>query len=597
MTKIVKIIILFGIFLLPLINSRITNLLWFSFWFPVNWNFEFTKVMFFNIWSTIVIFLFFIKTIYDKNIKFSNALLWAVFFYITLIFSTFFSTSPYISFFWNELKWHSFFMWSNLVGVFLVLLSSLDKAFFKSIINTFIISWIFVSIIGLKEYFIPTFDYWDLGNRLFSTFGHPNYVSIFLVSLAPFIYSTKKPFSNFSFKGERIAKFCIILLFVIALVLTKSVLAIFLFMSFNILFFCAKYSKLLNITKRYLWWFIILILLFVWMFFVFRYFPEKLHSFISRFFIWETSVKIIFSDFKLFLLWWWLETFIFYFDNFKSEYLYVFENLWFSADRPHNLLFNFFYHFWVLWFIFICWIYWFIIKNILSRWSKVFNSTLYSSSLLSLGLILFFLLLNPTSVVLYIIIIVLLAFIVNQYTTINIKQFTYIYPVILFIITLLSLIGGFFSYKFYVSEVLVYQNKLTQAKNIYPFNSNTHLYTGDLQRGLTISGVKTPSYFLSSIYYVSNNRDIELICWEYTSQYNYAEVYFSCWNTFWNLWEKEKAKQYYNKWLLLLPDLWNKDSVYYNKFLIKHFNITWNRFLSEKYGLAQILERVWIINE
>ena len=61
MQKLLKYIILIGIFTLPLINSRITNLLWFSFSMPVDWNYEFTKVMFFNIWSSLVILIFFIQ--------------------------------------------------------------------------------------------------------------------------------------------------------------------------------------------------------------------------------------------------------------------------------------------------------------------------------------------------------------------------------------------------------------------------------------------------------------------------------------------------------------------------------------------------------
>ena len=240
MQKLLKYIILLGIFILPLINSRITDLLWFSFSMPVDWNYEFTKVMFFNIWSSLVISLFFINSVFSRGCRYAFPKI-IFFFYIILLISTFFSESPIISFLWNTDKSHSFLMWSNLVWLFIVFSSSFSikgstwgtkgmdyngYISFPLIIKTFIFSWIIVSIIWLKEYFLPTFNYWDLWNRLFSTFWHPNYISIFLVSLMPFLYQEKWSINR-----------SILLLFIITLILTKSFIAIFLFLIFNLYYF------------------------------------------------------------------------------------------------------------------------------------------------------------------------------------------------------------------------------------------------------------------------------------------------------------------------------------------------------------------------
>ena len=134
MQKLLKYIILIGIFLLPPINSRITSLLWFSFSNPVSWNYEFTKVMFFNIWSSLVIGIFFIYFfLLDKRkyLRYEGdwVIKWLLPFYLILLISTFFSESPVISFLWNNIKSHSFLMWSNLIWLYIVFSSllSLEK--------------------------------------------------------------------------------------------------------------------------------------------------------------------------------------------------------------------------------------------------------------------------------------------------------------------------------------------------------------------------------------------------------------------------------------------------------------------------------------
>ncbi|MDQ7023100.1 MAG: hypothetical protein Q9M97_06265 [Candidatus Gracilibacteria bacterium] len=326
MQKILKYIILFGIFTLPLINSRITELLGLSFSMPVSGNYEFTKVMFFNIWSSLVISLFFIQKFLFKNspsLKGRGLGDELILFYIIIIISTIFSESPITSFLGNSEKSHSFLMWSNLVGLFIVFKSLFlspvggkypkgDRGIisFPLLIKTFILSGIFVSIIGLKEYFFPTFDYGELGNRLFSTFGHPNYLGIFLVALLPFLY-----------QKEGIINKIIILLFIITLLLTKSFIAIFLFIIFNI--YISPFFK--GSTRRGRDYLPLFILLFVFGFsLIYNFLPEKLHSFISRYFIWETTLRIIFSDFKIFLFGGGLDTLTFYFSITLNQNIFIY---------------------------------------------------------------------------------------------------------------------------------------------------------------------------------------------------------------------------------------------------------------------------------
>ena len=361
---------------------------------------------------------------------------WLIPFYLILLISTIFSESPIVSFLWNSEKSHSFLMWSNLVWLFIVFsslfytspnLSSKERnkrnIFFSKIIKTFIFSWVFVSIIGLKEYFFPTFNYWDLWNRLFSTFGHPNYLSIFLVGLMPFLYW---PHLTSPYRRG------IIGLFIITLIFTKSFIAIFLFLIFNLYYFYNNLSSfrikglgapwgwstfLWSMSKKgmdykFFSLFLIIILLFN---LIYIFIPEKLHSFVSRFFIWETTIRIIFSDIKLFLIGWWTDTLTLFFNNFKSEYMYIFENLGFTADRPHNIILNFFYHFGVWWLIFISFIYYKVFSenvgvNLCVHSENNTGQTHRSApTKISLILIFIFLLFNPTNIVIYLLITILLA--------------------------------------------------------------------------------------------------------------------------------------------------------------------------------------------
>ena len=612
MQKLLKYIILIGIFTLPIINSRITELLWFSFSMPVDWNYEFTKVIFFNIWSSIVILLFFIQQILKNSPSLQRRGLGGglIFFYIILLTSTIFSESPIISFLWNNEKSHSFLMWSNLVWLFIVFLSSFsikgstwgtkgmdyNGISFPTIIKNFIFSGIFVSIIWLKEYFYPTFNYWDLWNRLFSTFGHPNYLSIFLVSLIPFVYQKKWIINKI-----------IILLFIITLILTKSFIAIFLFLVFNLFYFWNLSPFFKGSTHRgrdYLPLFIFFLIILLWFSLIYIFLPEKLHSFISRYFIWETTLKIIFSYIKIFLIGWGAETLTHFFNNFKSEYIYIFENIGYTADRPHNILLNFFYHFWIFGFVFILWIYYKIFRLSSDSFNYLNNIRIPTRgipTIFSLSLILIFLLFNPTSITIYLIIVILLANLFN-----NLSPFKYkggqdyrhnfgdfIFKILFLYITIISLFWAYLSYKHYISEIYYYKKNYNKAIENYKFNPELYFIKWDFEKWLDISKIKTQLYYkykirISTLF----SKDGLGMVSEFLNKYNYAENYFYIWDLFWDRWKKKLAKKYYKKWLEKLPDLWNKNSKYYDNFIVKKLKIDDHRLTSKKYWLKKVLDRV-----
>jgi hypothetical protein len=640
MSKIIKFFLIILFFFLPLINSRLLSLFWFDLNIYVNWNYEFTKVIFFNTLSWIIILLFFIKNILlnfstfklntasNKSIsiyqkKEETIMPVSIFFVIiTLIISSLLSLSPYISILWNTRKWHSLIMFINLIWLFIVLLNT-EKSFLKKLIKTSIISAIFVSIITIKEYFLPTFNYWDLSNRAIWTFWHPNYIALFILMIIPSLYKYVASFSwirrqkrecigiensekgvfkwflissffkwsTWGTKG-RDYKICILILIlsIFTLFLTKSAWGITLFIFYNIYYFSTNFKsiKKIYLSKHFRDFFILFIiftlLLFISVFFIF---PEKLHSFISRFFIWKSILDIIFSNIKIFLFWWWFETLDLIFDNYKSKYLYIFENIWFTADRPHNLLLNIFYNTWIFWLSLSIYFIYKIIKN--------FRKIYYFEAII---LFLLFTIFNFSSIASYLLLILFLA--INflkhskqsksesilfwkKYNKIFLKYF------IISIITFISIIWTYFSAKFYIAENYAYNKNYKKALDIYIYNPSYYYKLWKYKELLFIEKFKSEEYYISKI---KSFNKIEENCKNLVNNFWSTENYFYCWNFLEEVWYKELSINYYRIWLSRIPDLWNNHSKYYNNFFIVNF-IDWNRFFSKKYSnINSVLEKV-----
>lgn len=541
-------------FSLPLVNSHLLNLFWIDFWFYVNWNYEFTKVIFFNILSGIIITLFWIKILLTKEkILVPKYLLFFIFW---VVLTTIFSTSFYNSLFWNSEKWHSLIMIFHLIWIFIVLINT-KKNTLKKLLIISIFSGLIISLIWIWQLYFPSFDYKNLSNRLVSTSWHPNYISLYFLLIIPFLYPIKN-----DLKFNKQIQIITLVIIIMWLLLTKSFIAIWLVFSYFYFLIFWKYK-----------YHIFAIIILIWFIWIITFYPEKLSSFLSRFFIWITAIKIIFSDVKILFLWWWAETFSYFFDNYKHEYLYIFEKIWFTADRPHNIILNFFYHFWIFWLMFIFYIYGIIIKNFINNKTAV-NTALFLWSI--------FILFNFPSISVYLLLIILFSTLWIKWKKIN-------YKIITLPLLLLPLFWIYYSTKFYISETYAYNDNYEFAIKNFPYNSYNYYKLWDYNSWLKIEKHISEKYYLTKIYSLENPEND---CKELIKYYYSVENYFFCWNLLWKIWKYDSAKKYYKIWLKKLPDLWNDNSSYYNNIVINKF-ISWNRFFSEKFSnLNQILERV-----
>ncbi len=542
--KIIKILLIVLFFSIALINSHLFDLIWIKWWFYVDWNYEFSKVMFFNILSSIIISIFFIKNFRKKEIKIPK-ITFLLFFLIFI--SNLLSDQIWTSLLWNTSKWHSSIMFINLIWLFIVLIN-ISHEFLKKLLKTTIIWSIFVWIIWLKEYYFPTFDYWNLSNRAISTFWHPNYLALYILLLIPFLFHFNISSPNKD-KIKELPKIIIFILLSFLLILTKSAWWIILFLWF--VFY--KISHV-NIFKNKYFYLVLIPVIFS----LFFYYPEKLQSFLSRFYIWETVIKIIFSDLKTFLFWWWIATLESIFDAYKVKELYIFENIWFTADRPHNIFLNFWYHLGVFWLVFLTFIVFKIFKN--------YKDIPYCNYL-----ILFFLfcIFNFPWITHYLIIILIWSIIFKPLPTSPSQGRSKILIIILFI----SIFWAYFSSINYYNEVKIKNNSDFVSKNYFIQEINKEQFEKNL--------------------FKNSDWDFYKLCSNLTNKIPSVENYFYCWNLFWDFNDKELSIMYYNKWLNKLPDMWNKDSKYYNNFLIKELFIP-ERFYAEKFSnLQEILKRVW----
>ncbi len=557
-------LIIILIIISPLINSSFFDLFWIHLWLNVAWNYEFSKVIFFNILSSIIILLFsldiFIKKIY---LKIPSII---YYWFIIFILSALLSISPYISILWNTTKDHSLIMYINLLGLFIFFLN-LKKENIQKILKYSLIWLILSSIIAIWQLYYPSFNYWNLSNRALWTFWHPDYLALYLLIYIPLLYKN-------IFKLKEDINISLIILTLTTITLTKSLTWIILTILYSIYFL----SK--NIQKKYkkiLYLILIISIILITYFIIYNFWFSKLHSFFSRFFLWKNTFLLSIENIKTLIIGHWFETLSFIFNKNKSPYLYIFENIWFTADRPHNILLLFLYNNWIFWLFFIIYIIYFIYKS---------NKSSYKESLI---LSFLFLLLNFSSITSYILIILLLSIITKKYFTYKITNiFNKIFIIIIIII---SFIWSYFSIKLYIAENLIYKWKIQNIESFYKYNPNYYFKNWKYKEWLVYSKIKTELYYKSKIYFWEN---INNWCIELTKNIPSVENYFFCWNILWGFWNKFLAQKYYKVWLKKLPNLWNNNSIYYKNIIIKD-TINWNRFFSPKYSnIKQILNRVWI---
>jgi len=453
-------------------------------------------------------------------------------------------------------------MFTNLLWLLIVLYNT-PKKILKNLVTISLMSTFFVCIVGLKEYFFPTFDYGALSSRAISTFGHPNYLALFLVLFFPILLSKRKYIPLFILSS-------------ITLILTKSILGIVLGSIVCIYSVFQKYS-----IHRARYFSIIIIILSVLIFVLSYYFipPEKLHSFLSRIYLWETTIRIIFSDWRLFLFGGWPETLNILFNSFKSPYLYIYENFWFTADRPHNFFLNIWYNFWILW----VWVVVYSMKVFLQHIHK-HGLWKYESMIVIFFVFCFF---NYPSIAVYIFLVFIIAKMIKKYATKDIHYFSA--PIAIIIFSSISFIGSINSYKLYQAEVFSYGWNYETANTVFP-RAEYYYKLWESESAKVFDPLPSQRYYTSKI---QNFQDISQNCILLTQNFPSVENYFYCGNIFDRIRQKEFSEEFYKTWLKKLPDLWNKDSPYWNNYFVKH-SISWNRFFSKKFSdIEEILEKVW----
>lgn len=534
--KIIQLYIIITLFIIIIFHWKFFSYFGIDNNFSVDWKFEFTKAILSNIFLWFLSIIFFVKNFYKKIIIPKYIFFLFILFFYSLISSSFF----YTNIFWNDIKWQGLLFFANLV-IFLVILLNTTNKNIKKIIGTLLLLSTIPLIIAIKEYLLPTFDYWNLSNRAIWTFWHPNFLALYIIMFIPIIIQKIKQ-----------NKFYILLflLFTITLFLTKSFIAIIIFFLY-ILYILQKNKFIKNKKIIYIWLFISL---FLWIYIIYNFWLiTKLNSFVSRYYIWETTIKIIFSDIKNIIFWLWNDSLFYLFEKYKSSELYIFENIWYSADRPHNLILNIFVSFWILGISFLIY-FLYIFKTKFKKQSIYFSIIIF----------LIFCLFNFASVATYLLIVIFIAYIAKKHYK---KNNYYITKIFFITISIISIVFSIFYY--------IDQNKKYNNKNYFTEN-----------RILKNIYLENPE---NNIFY--KNSDINIICEELTNFSQSVETYFYCWNNMYYS-NRDKAIKYYELWLNKLPDMYNSQSKYYNNFLIKNI-FNYDRFISDKYSnLQEILNRV-----
>lgn len=176
---IIKFGFLFLLFFTPLIFTSFNSEL-----------FELPKMYFVYLITLIILTLHLINFFQNKSKLLStNLLVLPLFlFLLSQSISTYFSVDQHTSIFgyYSRLNGGLLSLISYII-LFLILTVYIDKPFIQKIINVSLISGLIVSIYAIAEHFGIDKDIWlqDVQNRVFSTFGQPNWLAAYLCILIP----------------------------------------------------------------------------------------------------------------------------------------------------------------------------------------------------------------------------------------------------------------------------------------------------------------------------------------------------------------------------------------------------------------------------
>lgn len=582
--KITSIILLWIFSIIPFIHAR----LWESFHLPVSFllggNFEFTKSICFVILCFFLSFVALIEYVWKRehiqiHLSFRHRII-LLSLLLILSLSSIVWISPFQSFIGDREKWHTFFVYFGLIGISLLLwlLIHTEK---KRILWATLIWLFFVELLAFKEYLFPSFSYGALWERLLWSFGHPNYLAWYILILFPYLFLQRKKDNSLFF---RYIQYSFIIFSFLALIFTQSLWAILLLFLFFGIFYCMR--KSFKKKFRFLFPFLFLCLIIAISFWVLLFFPEKLHSFLSRWYIWKSIFSLLISNPHYFIFGIGAENLPILFENFQVPELYIFENIGYSVDRAHNLLLDIWLQFWLIWIV----IFWYI----LSIFKK--NHFLHSKHLFSLkwavswSLLLFLLygIFHYYSLASYLIIILGISVLSEGGYKKDIKNFWMTLAVWIFFVVSLGF-AWFFGGRLWYAEVLAFEGKNQYALQIFP-HPHTLIENSEFQKAEMIEWFLSQENIRTQIY--KENLSLEEWCMLLWEKFPTPRNAFFCGERYEKKEDRENQEFYYKKALSKLPNLWEKDSPYWKNYFIAQ-SITGNRFFSEKFSpLREVLQKL-----
>lgn len=536
---------------ITIIDSNLLSTFWLS---KVFWSFEFTKVTLINIFIPIFSIFFLIKNfkkkIYIPKIVF---IIFGMF-----LLSSIFAEYKLTNIFGNNMSWHWIILFANLT-IFFTILLNFEKNKIEKIIKYITLLSPIVFILYILEYSF------SLKNFTPSFHEYPNYLALYCLMILPFILkriwftinyylnnrANKENINFINFFKWKYFYIVIFILLTISLFLTKITLAIIIYIAY-IFYFFSQNSLVKEYKKIFiLIWLILTIIIFTY---IWTWLKSEIQNLISKFWIWEASFKAFSWDLKNIAFWVWNDSLWFKVDWYKSWFLYIFEWFNFKFEKPNNFILHIIYSFGFLWFtIMLSCFYDFI--------SKYQKKSAFFHIITIFFIFCFF---NHSSAINYIFLVIIISYIMKRNELKYLFKETKVFFIIFWVFSIIS------SFIYYNEESKSFKKDLYVSENkIY-------------------KKLKFENY---QEYILNTNSDFFIKCEEILKNNKSIENYFYCWNIFWKNWYKSTWKIYYKKWLEKLPDLWNKESIFFKNLLIKYFFDDKKYFNDKNYNLKEILQR------
>ena len=166
--------------------------------------FEFNKIVFIYFSTTIIVFLWALKSIYTRKIIFRRTILDIplIIFLLSQLISTILSQDRFTSFFGYYSRFHggllSIISYSLLYWAFV---SNINVKQIKKTLKFLISSAFIVSIYAILERFGIDKNLWvqDVQNRVFSTLGQPNWLAAWITAIIPLTWAFSLIYSKTHF--------------------------------------------------------------------------------------------------------------------------------------------------------------------------------------------------------------------------------------------------------------------------------------------------------------------------------------------------------------------------------------------------------------